>query len=125
MPPRKFTTSTANRKSRQSEITGLPFVKRRAKPMRNENRKKMKICFLRKPKARPRPIAIHQEHLSEVDKLLRQFDLNYTYGPCVGLTRLERWERAQALGLNPPQSVKDILLKDGGENQESLFHGQI
>jgi DNA polymerase delta subunit 4 len=27
---------------------------------------------------------------------------SYEYGPCVGVTRLERWERAAALGLNPP-----------------------
>jgi DNA polymerase delta, subunit 4 len=29
----------------------------------------------------------------------------YEYGPCVGVTRLERWERAAALGLNPPPEV--------------------
>lgn len=34
---------------------------------------------------------VHQEHLSEQDILLRQFDLDYKFGPCVGLTRLERW----------------------------------
>ena len=27
------------------------------------------------------------------------------YGPCVGITRVERWETAQALGLNPPKEV--------------------
>lgn len=30
---------------------------------------------------------------------------SYEYGPCVGVTRLERWERAQAMGLNPPDEV--------------------
>lgn len=35
----------------------------------------------------------------------RLLDRNYDYGPCVGVTRLERWERAQALGLNPPSEV--------------------
>ncbi len=29
----------------------------------------------------------------------------YDYGPCVGVTRLERWERAKALDLNPPEEV--------------------
>ena len=27
------------------------------------------------------------------------------FGPYVGIPRLERWERAQALGLNPPEEV--------------------
>ena len=27
------------------------------------------------------------------------------YGPCVGVPRLQRWERAHALGLNPPPEV--------------------
>jgi hypothetical protein len=29
----------------------------------------------------------------------------YEYGPCVGMTRLERWDRAASLGLNPPEEV--------------------
>ena len=28
------------------------------------------------------------------------------YGPCIGVPRLLRWERAHALGLNPPQEVR-------------------
>ena len=40
---------------------------------------------------------------------LRAFDLDYSFGPCAGPTRLVRWERAAKFGLNPPQRVKDIL----------------
>ncbi|KAL1927426.1 hypothetical protein VTP01DRAFT_3663 [Rhizomucor pusillus] len=72
----------------------------------------------------PRPIRIHQEHLSEQDILLRQFDLDYKFGPCVGLTRLERWERAEQLGLNPPEEIKRIIQANPTEN-ESLFEGRI
>ena len=32
------------------------------------------------------------------------------YGPCVGVTRIERWERASALGLNPPQEVSSMVV---------------
>ena len=32
------------------------------------------------------------------------------FGPCLGLTRLERWERAAANGLAPPGDVKALLL---------------
>lgn len=35
------------------------------------------------------------------------------YGPCVGVSRLERWERAYMLDLNPPPevSIRRILLE--------------
>ena len=33
---------------------------------------------------------------------------SYEYGPCVGMTRLERWERAHAFGLNPPPEVSPL-----------------
>ncbi|EDO41296.1 predicted protein [Nematostella vectensis] len=42
-------------------------------------------------------------------KTLREFDLSPEFGPCLGMTRLERWERADRYGLNPPQDVKKIL----------------
>ena len=42
--------------------------------------------------------------------ILRVFDDSYEYGPCVGIDRLERWERAEALGLDPPQVVRPLLL---------------
>ncbi|XP_037693941.1 DNA polymerase delta subunit 4 isoform X1 [Choloepus didactylus] len=35
-------------------------------------------------------------------ELLRQFDLAWQYGPCTGITRLQRWHRAQQMGLDPP-----------------------
>lgn len=36
----------------------------------------------------------------------------------LGITRLERWERAQKHGLNPPDEVKDILLKSKDEEYQ-------
>ncbi|NXJ97995.1 DPOD4 polymerase, partial [Corythaixoides concolor] len=68
-------------------------------------------------------------------EMLRRFDLAWEYGPCTGesprpplprsppilgpadpgpaagITRLQRWERAQALGLSPPGPVRDALLE--------------
>lgn len=38
--------------------------------------------------------------------ILRVFDLTPDYGPCVGVTRLQRWERAQEWGLEPPKEVR-------------------
>ena len=50
-------------------------------------------------------ILVHGENESKFVTILRTFDLNYEYGPCVGVSRMERWERAKAMGLDPPQEV--------------------
>ena len=67
-----------------------------------------------------------------VEHLLRQFDLSSKYGPCIGMTRLERWERAEKLGLSPPQDVLAALKNylgasktpDCKENQ-CLWEGRV
>ncbi|KAK7329640.1 hypothetical protein VNO77_23812 [Canavalia gladiata] len=51
----------------------------------------------------------YENDYSKEEMILRQFDMDMTYGPCIGLTRLERWERASKMGLNPPQSIKILL----------------
>ncbi|KAG0030350.1 hypothetical protein BGZ81_002785 [Podila clonocystis] len=68
--------------------------------------------------------SIHQEDLTETEKVLRQFDLTSKYGPCIDITRLERWERASRLGLKPPQEIKDTLLKNSAWNT-NLFTGRV
>ncbi|XP_059682081.1 DNA polymerase delta subunit 4 [Gavia stellata] len=57
-------------------------------------------------------------------EMLRRFDLAWEYGPCTGITRLQRWERAQALGLSPPGPVRDALLehRDNPDVTYSLWH---
>ncbi|KAJ6379694.1 hypothetical protein OIU76_016361 [Salix suchowensis] len=47
----------------------------------------------------------HDNH----EELMRQFDMNMAYGPCLGMSRLARWERAQRLGLNPPIGFEGLL----------------
>ncbi|XP_060117883.1 DNA polymerase delta subunit 4 isoform X2 [Heteronotia binoei] len=47
-------------------------------------------------------------------ELLKQFDLSWEFGPCTGITRLQRWERAELLGLSPPTTVRELLLKYKG-----------
>ncbi|XP_060939551.1 DNA polymerase delta subunit 4 [Limanda limanda] len=42
---------------------------------------------------------------------LRQFDLDSKFGPCTGISRLQRWERAQFHGLSPPEEIRDLLLQ--------------
>ncbi|OWF53108.1 DNA polymerase delta subunit 4-like [Mizuhopecten yessoensis] len=54
------------------------------------------------------PINLHGK--SEKD-FLREFDMNLEFGPCIGISRLERWERAQKHGLEPPLEVKELLTR--------------
>ncbi|XP_004437754.1 DNA polymerase delta subunit 4 isoform X4 [Diceros bicornis minor] len=57
-------------------------------------------------------------------ELLRQFDLAWQYGPCTGITRLQRWHRAKQMGLEPPPEVRQVLQTHPGDPrvQCSLWH---
>ncbi|PCH36398.1 hypothetical protein WOLCODRAFT_140394, partial [Wolfiporia cocos MD-104 SS10] len=72
---------------------------------------------------------VHAQGQTPIDHILRSFDLSYEYGPCVGVSRLARWERAEALGLNPPAEVKEILMtKEGSEDNrysQCVFYGEV
>ncbi|KAG4302185.1 hypothetical protein PCK1_001457 [Pneumocystis canis] len=46
------------------------------------------------------------------DAILKKFDLTYQYGPFKGISRLDRWYRAEKLGLCPPIEIKTILLSN-------------
>ncbi|KAG6008536.1 hypothetical protein E4U21_004376 [Claviceps maximensis] len=67
---------------------------------------------------------VHQEGLSVNDKVLRYFDVSSQYGPCIGIERTKRWQRAERLGLKPPIEVLAVLLKEhkkasgGGETAQ-------
>lgn len=56
-------------------------------------------------------------------KVLKHFDVTLEFGPCTGITRMDRWERAEKHGLNPPLVVKEIVLRhlDDAEFTESLW----
>lgn len=53
---------------------------------------------------------VHGGNESKFVTILRTFDLSCEYGPCVGVSRLERWERAKDMGLDPPQEVAPFRL---------------
>ncbi|KAI1389052.1 DNA polymerase delta, subunit 4-domain-containing protein [Hypoxylon trugodes] len=55
---------------------------------------------------------VHQEDLTLAEKVLRYWDVSSQYGPCVGISRMKRWMRADKLGLNPPLEVLAVLQKE-------------
>jgi DNA polymerase delta subunit 4 len=50
-----------------------------------------------------------KKDVDEDQQVLKNFDLTWEYGPCMGITRMERWNRADKHELNPPQSIKDLI----------------
>lgn len=72
---------------------------------------------------------IHAEGQNKIHQILRVFDMSYEYGPCVGMSRLERWERAASFGLNPPDEVRHILLTregvDKDEYSQCVLYGEV
>ncbi|KAG7669604.1 hypothetical protein Ndes2526B_g05953 [Nannochloris sp. 'desiccata'] len=61
--------------------------------------------------------------IDDDERTLRSFDLESKYGPVSGMSRLERFERAEKLGLAPPQLIKELILKHGEDSalNEHLF----
>lgn len=55
---------------------------------------------------------------------LRSFDICTRYGPCMSLTRIQRFERAKRFGLNPPDRIKKILEAFPELSSESIWHGR-
>jgi len=89
-----------------------------------------------KPRARGCEISIESESESEDDEAsvardeatLRGFDLTSAYGPALGLTRLERWDRARAYGLDPPKAVLEALQRRGSAKakwRECVWYGRV
>jgi DNA polymerase delta subunit 4 len=60
-------------------------------------------------------IIVHPEDQSTIKTILRDFDLSPRYGPCVGMTRMERYRRAEKMGLKPPVEVLRILETEEGQ----------
>jgi DNA polymerase delta subunit 4 len=58
------------------------------------------------------------------ERALRLFDLDTRFGPCACISRRARWERAAALGLDPPAEVLR-LLDVPGVKQQGLWYGRL
>ncbi|KAI7734028.1 hypothetical protein M8C21_026545 [Ambrosia artemisiifolia] len=67
-----------------------------------------------------------QENHDANEEVLRQFDMNTLYGPCVGMKRIDRWNRASSLGLSPPDDVYRLLTSAASEvSADSLWDGRV
>ncbi|PON49484.1 DNA polymerase delta, subunit [Trema orientale] len=66
-----------------------------------------------------------QDDYDKEEEVLRQFDMNMAYGPCLGMSRLARWERASRLGLNPPQLILHLLQTSSHVRSHCLWDSRI
>ncbi|GAA5846141.1 hypothetical protein JCM9279_005834 [Rhodotorula babjevae] len=68
---------------------------------------------------------IHADEMDDIEIILRVFDAEEEYGPCSRISRLERFERAQKLGLNPDPEIGEILRSEDAKQRpaysESTF----
>lgn len=67
------------------------------------------------------------DDLRPEERRLRLFDLDKRFGPCIGMTRTARWQRAFELGLNPPPHVLDDLRSapPGQQREACLWEGRV
>ncbi|KAJ8079678.1 hypothetical protein PM082_011265 [Marasmius tenuissimus] len=122
----------AQRESVESKLNSLPAAPEELPPPREQLKVKdprwKKVIQDAKDK-NDNLTPIHGEKENNIHQVLRVFDMSYQYGPCVGISRLERWTRAQSMGLNPPVEIRDILLTQQGiektEYAESCLYGQL
>ncbi|KAI0112171.1 DNA polymerase delta, subunit 4-domain-containing protein [Nemania sp. FL0031] len=63
---------------------------------------------------------LHQDDLSLAEKILRYWDVSSQYGPCIGVTRLKRWQRADKLGLNPPIEVLAVMMQEEDKGTQGI-----
>ncbi|KAI1819017.1 DNA polymerase delta, subunit 4-domain-containing protein [Xylaria intraflava] len=68
---------------------------------------------------------LHQTGLSMAEKILRYWDVSSQYGPCVGISREKRWQRADRLGLNPPIEVLAVLMSEEGKGVKGIQRAQM
>ena len=66
-------------------------------------------------------------HLSwkEAEAKLKEFDMDTKYGPCMSMTRLERWRRAETLGLDPPLFIHNVIKAFPELKDKSVWHHRI
>jgi DNA polymerase delta subunit 4 len=72
-----------------------------------------------KPQLRPQKLTEHEV------MLLHQFDLNPSLGPCMSISRSQRWLRAHRLGKQPPRQVMDVIERVGAEADVSILEGRV
>ena len=54
--------------------------------------------------------------IDDDEQALRDFDLDTRFGPCTGMTRRERYDRAIRLSLSPPRFLDAVIARGGAHS---------
>jgi len=63
----------------------------------------------KKTKTNQTTSTIEKKISNEDLEILKQFDLDMTFGPCTGISRIDRYERALRHELDPPIRVYELI----------------
>ena len=61
----------------------------------------------------------------DAENRLREWDMNTRYGPCMSMTRLQRWQRADSLELNPPAFILKVIAAFPELKDKSVWHNRV
>lgn len=102
--------------------------------------KQSKIKFKKSKKVRQKDkkgnsskaVTEEQEGIGSIDanilEKLLQFDLDITYGPCVGISRMVRWNRANDFQKKPDKNIHKILSSyppDNDQIQQCIWYHEL
>ncbi len=111
-----MSTTLEQRKARQEELTEAARFKRENKDMARVFRDAKIHQYNEYEKTHTNEVDLERKYFelfaSDDSELLTHFDNNDRYGPLLDITRLQRWERAKNLQLNPPLEIKLIMDKN-------------
>ncbi|GAA6024486.1 hypothetical protein JCM10207_004511 [Rhodosporidiobolus poonsookiae] len=118
---KKSTAQAAAKKTSAREATPTD-----AKPTRPESNLTGLYPRLYKEALRKMGTPAHREEMDDVEIILRVFDATEEFGPCSRTSRLERFERAERLGLKPDPQIGEILRSEDGQTRsqyrDSVFN---
>ncbi|GAA6015257.1 hypothetical protein JCM11491_000988 [Sporobolomyces phaffii] len=123
-PTSKVKSSFTSAK-RSTTATSKKVTSTRASPQHKEAKLSGLYNRLYKDAKKKMGPPIHKENMDDIETILLQFDHEESFGPCSRISRLERFERAEKLGLNPDPEIGGILRSQEGRNKkeysESVF----
>ncbi|KAL4898113.1 DNA polymerase delta, subunit 4-domain-containing protein [Aspergillus ambiguus] len=121
-PSQPHVAELAVRQQAQAEIQ---------QPWTDDDRRATKLTekdlqrYWKNEESKRRGPSVHHQDLSLHEKILRHFDLSSQYGPCIGIARMKRWRRANALNLHPPIEVLAVLLKQPTEKNQRAYVDEL
>ena len=90
------------------------------KATKNTKTKQATLLDNLKGKANAKKVKVSKDSNSDkVYQILSKFDAEPKFGPALGISRINRWKRAEMLKLKPPKEIYNLLKDMIDEQQKS------